>query len=919
MITKVKSKRVKRPTPKGSQAVTITAFEKELALETFVEIELKGRKVGCAMLQKGKKNFRFVFAFQCNGIHDNLNDIQVERAVVSQREGLKEMEGTITFHLEAFSDDADRQKHLDSLVSGSETIELAALLCSEKKRSGELSADGTRQVKRLTIYVDHTVDINTAEISDGDWSEKAIARIASLWQSTKKSTNGDDVSELKYRALIESAFNNGYLRWEQILANRMGLEVTPLTKEDLWKRLYGRFNRHEAPAIPQFITCNKRGLTETFNSSLHPRSALIQGERGQSRVPVTDYEWVKVRDKYVGVLAFTERPEVFANMRAQLLYLWKMVCRPQVQNIEIVTEVRSSSLRVMREKMQDVIKTSKRRTDLAAEQRSIDVGSDINLRKGMEAQYQMYEGSVPLTTATVVLVHRDHPYQIDDAANLIASCFPLPARIIRERDVAWCYWLQTLPIVWDRLLEKPYKRTLPYLTESAPGIIPLTMTRQLDSRGFELIADNGGTPIKIDYINEHKNIALFGTTRSGKSVAASGMLTPFLAAGYPVVALDYPKSDGTSTFTDYADFLGARAAYFDIGKESSNIMEIPDLRGLPPEIKAERFDDYRSFLESSLLMLVKSTDENINHISRALIGKALKGFFEDESINRRYEAALTAGFGSQEWLDMPTLIDLAPFYSVEFLEFDENTSTALGNAREHISIQLEYWINSKIGRAIARPSSFPIDAQLLVFALRNLSNDDEAAVLALSAYAAALRSAYRAPKSIFFIDESPILFEYDSIAKLIGRIAANGAKQGIRLFLSAQDPNTICESPAGPKIMQNISVVMTGRIKETAVSSFVKYLRYSEQIISQNASKSFFPQRAGLYSNWLVDAGGLLTHCRFYPSELQLAIVANNMEEQAARNRVLSRFQGRKIEGYIEFSRLYADAIRNSRDMESIK
>ena len=919
MITKVKSKKIRKPTSKGAESVSVSAFEQELSLETFVEINLKGRKVGCAMLQKGKKNFRFVFAFGCNGIHDNLNDVQVERAVTAQREGLKEMEGAITFHMECFSDDSNRQTYLDSLIDNCESIELAALLCSEKKRSSELSQEGTRQIKRLTLYVDYTVDINTAEISDGDWSEKAIARVAALWRSTKKSANGDDVGEQKYRALIESAFNNGYLRWEQILANRMGLEVTPLTKEDLWKRLYGRFNRYDAPEIPQFITCDRKGLTETINSGLHPRSALIQGELGQSRVPVADYEWVKVRDKYVGVLAFTERPEAFANMRAQLLYLWRMVCRPQVQNIEIVTEVRSSSLRVMREKMQDVIKTSKRKADLAEEQRSVDVSSDINLKKGMEAQYQMYEGSVPLTTATVVLVHRDHPSQIDDAANLIASCFPLPARIIREKDVAWYYWLQTLPIVWDGLLEKPYRRTVPYLTESAPAVIPLTMTRQLDKRGFELIADNGGTPIMIDYINEHKNISFFGTTRSGKSVAASGALTPFLAAGYPVVALDYPKSDGTSTFTDYARFLGKRAAYFDIGKESSNIMEIPDLRGLSLEDKAERFDDYRSFLESSLLMLVKSNDENINQMARALIGKALKGFFDDDSINRRYEAALTAGFGSQEWQDMPTLIDLAPFYSGEFLEFDENTSTALGNAREHISIQLEYWINSKIGRAIARPSSFPIDAQLLVFALRNLSNDDEAAVLALSAYAAALRSAYRAPKSIFFIDESPILFEYDSIAKLIGRIAANGAKQGIRLFLSAQDPNTICESPAGPKIMQNMAVFMTGRIKETAVPSFVKYLRYSEEVISRNASKSFFPQRTGLYSNWLVDAGGSLTHCRFYPSELQLAIVANNMEEQQARARVLSRCKGRKIEGYIEFSRLYASAIRNSQTMESIQ
>ena len=920
MPTKVKArKRVQLRGAKRSRSVDVCAFEKELALETFVEIQLRGRQVGCAWLQKGSKKSRFVFGFECHAIHDNLKDAQIERTITPLRQGLKEMKGTATFHMESFSDDAHRQQYLDSVIDRASSPEAQIILLSEKKRAQELTQDGVRQVKRLTIYVDETISLDTAEASSGDWSEKAIAQIAALWQATKKSTAGADTNTLKYMNLIESAFNNGYLRWEQILSVRMGLEVTPLSKEQLWERLYQRFNKHEAPPVPQYVTCTEKGLTETINSALHPRSALVQGERGQSRVPVSDHQWIKVKDKYIGVCAFTDRPEAFSNVRHQLSYLWDVVCRPQVKDIEIVTQVSSSSVKAMREKMQDVIKTSQRKAEIASSQSSIDVGADIKLKKGLEAQYQLYEGAAPVTTATVFLVHRDHPSQLEDACNLICGCFPLPARLIRERDIAWIYWLQTLPIVWDRLLDKPYRRTIPYLTDAALGVIPLTMTRPLHKQGFELIADAGGTPINIDYIDQHQNVAILGTTRAGKSVAVSGMLSLFLAHGYPVVALDYPKADGTSTFTDYADFLGDMAAYFDIGKESSNLMEIPDLRELDEETRKERFNDYTSFLESSLLMLVKSTDQSINQMARAILGKALNGFFGDPDIQARYDRALDGGYKSPEWQQMPTLLDLVPFYSPEYLEFSEDTSESLKNAREHIAVQLEYWTNSKIGNAISKPSSFPIDAQFLVFALRNVANDDEAAVLALSAYAAALRAAYSAPKSIFFIDESPILFEYDSIAKLIGRIAANGAKQGIRLFLSAQDPNTICESPAGSKIMQNMSVFLTGRIKETAVESFVKYLRYDEKIISKNASKSFFPQRSGLYSNWLVDAGGMLTHCRYYPSEVQLGIVANNMEEQAARSRVLGRFSGQKLKGYIEFSRQYAEAIRNGKSIEDIK
>ena len=51
----------------------------------------------------------------------------------------------------------------------------------------ELTQDGVRQVKRLTIYVDETIDLDTAAVSEGDWAEKAIAQVMALWESTRKS------------------------------------------------------------------------------------------------------------------------------------------------------------------------------------------------------------------------------------------------------------------------------------------------------------------------------------------------------------------------------------------------------------------------------------------------------------------------------------------------------------------------------------------------------------------------------------------------------------------------------------------------------------------------------------------------------------------------------------------------------------
>jgi hypothetical protein len=228
-----------------------------------------------------------------------------------------------------------------------------------------------------------------------------------------------------------------------------------------------------------------------------------------------------------------------------------------------------------------------------------------------------------------------------------------------------------------------------------------------------------------------------------------------------------------------------------------------------------------------------------------------------------------------------------------------------------IKLQLNYWLNSRIGKAIGRPSSFPTDAQLLVFALRNLSNENEAAILSLSAYSAALRRALGSPKSIFFIDESPILFEYQTIAQLIGRLCANGAKAGIEVFLSAQDPDTIMKSESGPKIMQNMNVKMVGRIQAVAIDSFVNLLNYERTIIARNASEAFYPKRSGLYSNWLVDIDGHSIYTRYYPGAVQIAIVANNPDEQQVRAMKLGQLRGNKLRATYEFAEDYVQSIQN--------
>ena len=357
--------------------------------------------------------------------------------------------------------------------------------------------------------------------------------------------------------------------------------------------------------------------------------------------------------------------------------------------------------------------------------------------------------------------------------------------------------------------------------------------------------------------------------------------------------------------------MEGNGAYFDISKQSNNLFEQPDLRSLAEEDQRDRLLDYIAFLESALMtMILGSSGESqlLSQTVRAIVNLALEAFFADEGIKDRYRDAIASGFGTPAWQKTPTLKDFLIFCAPEHLRLD-SIGGRVEDALSQIHLRLRFWLSSRVGQAISAPSTFPTDAQLLVFALRNLSDSEDAAVLSLSAYSAALRRSLSSPSSIFFIDEAPILFEFEQISNLVGRICANGAKAGIRVILSAQDPDTIAKSKAASKILQNLTTRLIGRIQPVAVDSFVDILKYPKEIISRNATESFFPRKEGIYSQWLLDDNGIYTFCRYYPGYEQLAVVANNPDEQAGRQRAMQHY-GDKYEALSIFARQLVAALR---------
>ncbi|MDB9375504.1 hypothetical protein [Nodularia sphaerocarpa] len=910
----------------GKQSISIagkesrlTPFEDALHLATMLRIALDGRDIGAYILNKEnqKDRFCFVFGFECRGIHTTLRSEQIDTIFNNIESGLKDIpEGEkMTLHIGSFSDDKKRQAELADLVKQTPSRDIKFLLTAERARIQELTKSGIRKPKFLRIYVTYTIEPNSTQTDD--WIEKLLSK-GELWWLRFKGELAE-VQNQRIETLIIKAYQQGFSRWEQLLSNKMGLDVKPLNAEELWEQSWRKFNDTPPIEIPQLIHLDENGLHEQVNSELASTKLLLENIHSttllmESSVPCADRRWVNVKNRYIGALTFLEKPGGWLNKFAQMRYLWELLARETVVDTEIFCELTAANPALVKNTLQRVLKQSNMTALMAQEKsKTIDVNAQLKLKKSVAAQEQLYEGAVPIYTSIVIFVHRPTVAKLDEATRYIENCFQRPAQVIREIEYTWKIWLQSLPIVWEGLLVKPFNRRQLYLTSEVPGLMPLVLTKAGDSHGFELIAEEGGTPIHLDLFNQHKNLALFATTRAGKSVLVSGILTQALAHGIPVVALDFPKPDGSSTFTDYTEFMEGNGAYFDISKQANNLFEQPDLRSLSPETQRDRLLDYTGFLESALMtMVLGSSTENqlLSQTVRSLLNLALSAFFADTGIQERYKQAIAGGFGSQAWQKTPTLKDFLCFCSPEHLQLD-SLSGRVDDALSQIQLRLRFWLSSRVGQSISAPSSFPTDAQLLVFALRNLSDNEDAAVLSLSAYSAALRRALSSPASIFFIDEAPILFEFDQIADLVGRICANGAKAGIRVILSAQDPDTIAKSKAASKILQNLSTRLIGRIQPVAVDSFVNILKYPRDIISRNATESFFPRKEGIYSQWLLDDNGIYTFCRYYPGFEQLAVVANNPNEQTARQNAMLQHSD-KYEAISVFARQLIASLRGS-------
>lgn len=903
MVTSTEQKKfetVKKPPVKR---ITLRPIEREFNLTEVLSFELEGQNVGGLLLRKGKQ-FKIVFGFSCEGIHNLLPQSEVSMIYDPLVDGLIDFpaEESLTIHQQLFVNSAAREEELIALAENAPSDELRFLVKAARKRLQELTAKGLRKEIKLDFYCSYTTTEEGSESKDRlDKILKKIDKLVGGFFGEKEQQENQQLEQV-----LDDAYYQGFETWFNFLSQKLALPIKPLATEEIWQRIVERFTNKEVE-VPQIIHVTNDGLELTQNSELHPVSRIFL----ESEPPVASEQYLQNKGKYISVHSLEEKVDAWKDARTQLQYMWRVLSKPEVRDTEIFVQLTRGDIVQQRENMRRLAEQAKREQEEYADKNMINLGVGKRIEKAIAAGEALYDDKIPLKTAVLFVVHRDSPKELDRAYRFLKEQFRTPLVLTKENIYPYELWIQTFPICWHKLLIE-YDRRNTYSSTEVLGIMPLVQPFSPERSGLEFLSAEGGIPIFLDLWTERRHLMILATSRAGKGILLAKTINSHLARGIPVSIIDYPNEDGTGTFTDYAGFLSEQASYFSPEREKINIFEIPNLSHLSEQDKEIRMGNFKDGVMEILEVMVCGCNprpEIDTTTIKSLLAIAVSFFYSqaNEKIHRRFVNAFKGGFGSEAWQKTPTLYDFMTILGFERLGIS-SPSDAQVKAMKFIRLRLEYWLNNKIGRSLAAPSTIqPSSTLLTVYALTKLNDPDDASVLTLAINQEAERKSMSHPYSEIIVDEFSIQVELEAIAKMVARRCASGLKAGISMTLVGQDMDSVLASPYKGKIVANTPTRLIGLMMDGALDGLKEAFKYESEVIEMCSSKKFLPITSQLATNWLLDNGKTLNHVRFYSDAITLAVAANNPNQVQRRQELMNQYQE---EGKYVAIHAYAEEIK---------
>ena len=867
----------------------INAIEDEFHLVSLIRFQLNGQHVGAYLLQK-KGTLRVVWAFKWRGINSTLSQDEAKKIAELIETGLQQIpQGEqLTINAGTFSSDRNRVAELKELIRRNPIEEIQFLLTWGISRVQRLTQLGKHNPKLLRVYLTHTLDAGTAKSQD--WIERILGQTEQMWKAYV--SKGEQHYRQQLEDALVNAFNDGYMQAVQLLQNHLKWQVEAMTEEDIWEGDWRRFNRGKAPPISQLLLVDESGLHWQLNSSVHITTELLA-----SGCPVLDKQWVHIPglDSYVGVAVWDKKPlkeyKGDGAYLAQLLDGSAALNAQGVTNTEIVVQFTQANQAIVQKDTQDLVKQANMHANMAQNRQRLDPGAIFNTRKSLEDYEQLHEGKHAIRCGWVALVYRPTPKALSRAMQNFTSLFQ-GAVVTRETGYADQVWLEAFPFSWRTLLTHPYQRRMLDTTEVTPALMPIVFDQTPETKGVEFISRRGNTPLYFAPFDRPQHTIVLGKTGAGKTEMFMDVIFNFHIRNFHTFIIDSTRGDGSGSFDAITEFLGG--SYFNTAKESNNLFETPDFRLFQDQEEYEaKFNLYRDTVMSGLMVLTldKEAESKTRRLYKQIFNFALYEFFKDSNITQRYNAAHDASFGSTDWQRMPTLRDLMKFVHVDYMP---DVTAELRQTISAIRLQLEACLVGKIGRAIASPSTFRTDSRLIVYALGNIDDDQDAAPLAVSAYASAITRALTVKKVVLPIDEGSYLFNYESFAEIAGSVCAKGRKAGIWFALLGQDLKSIKRSAVASQILDNITTYLIGQIESGAIPTLVEQ-GIPEEILKQNTSVSFQPPTSEFARQWLIRTGDSYLFGYHYPSFAHHALLMNNTDEVAQRQSAYNQAKGNRF------------------------
>lgn len=900
---------------KGKQ-VEFQHIEEEFHLRTYGQIELDSRKVGFYLLRRGLEAM-FIFCWKVSGYDPSISPKKSESTLKAAVMGLNHLPSDLDIKViqDINSSSLENSKIQSELLDKDLDSLTREIIKSRGRRGQELAKQGRMQHNDILVYGKYRVSLGTDFAVKQNLMDEFVAKTQPLVGVVKGQKFDNKPA---WEKILDSAYHYAYQTLKGILSSEkaLGWQVKSLDVEELFEKDYLELHNPPVPKVPQYIVYNEFGLQETvINSHTHSLGTLFAPQDGISVIPKFENSYIYIPNKkkyaaFIRIGAIDSFPEDKQSQHlGHLRYLWNATANTNIGDCRIVSEITRDSSGFEKVQLDRMISNSIKREALAHQKKTIDTVAMERREQAVEARGLLSQNNALFWCSTGFWIYNEQREKLEQNIKKLIREIPT-ASVERIEFQIEKYWKQTLPFEWEAFLTKPNHRRKKYISFQAISTIPLIKHRKMDRKGMMFLTREINSPVYLNIANKKNHTGIFAKSGAGKSNIILEMLIEYIISDGLVVLFDFPRPDGSSTYTTLIPFLqklGYKAAYHDVKKSTINVIEMPDLRFVKDPIKRQErwdyaFNSHINFLTTLVIGVVKNADRE--SMVTSLISQCYYDFHQEPVIKTRYKEAIKGGYGSDEYQKMPILEVFVRFAEQWFISYLNDKSNLVSDVSRQtidlILIQLNGILKTTLGRAINGISSFDINTSLLVIGLTNVSESLDSLIYAMTGLNALYRAAFSAKRSLLGIDEGTILYKFEFFARETGIIPVHGRKWGCNFLIAAQEIETITNSVSGSQIFKNLDNVFCGNIEFPAIKE-MEEIDFDPDIIEQYIKESFIPSKELLQSYWYLKRGDRHLEVTHPPSYLLLALGATEPEEEAAKEKILQMFDD-KLEALNFFS-----------------